>query len=223
MNTRAAAKSPRSRTGNTVNTVERTKERVLNAAIEEFGGHGLAGARVEKIAKRAKVNKQALYYHYGDKDSLFQAALLFGYASSFRLADIDWRNDKRTPTELMSIIVGDFFDLVANNKKHISLIADENRSKGRHLTKKALEQIRHSTQNTITAIESVLRRGQEAGEFSKDIDPIELYLFIVGQPIFYFNHRYTLSGILGRKTDAEEWAARHRASFSAFVLAGLRG
>ena len=60
---------------------QRTKAMVLKAAIDEFAQHGLAGGRVDRIAKRAGVNKQALYYHFGDKEKLFEAALVFGYTN----------------------------------------------------------------------------------------------------------------------------------------------
>jgi AcrR family transcriptional regulator len=51
-----------------------TRRRLLDAAIEEFSRHGLAGARVEAIAGNAKANKRAIYEYYGSKDALFVAA-----------------------------------------------------------------------------------------------------------------------------------------------------
>jgi hypothetical protein len=37
--------------------------RILEAAKQEFAGHGLAGARVDRIAAKAGANKRMLYYH----------------------------------------------------------------------------------------------------------------------------------------------------------------
>jgi AcrR family transcriptional regulator len=51
-----------------------TRRRLLNAAIEEFSVHGLAGGRVQVIADNAKANKQAIYAYYGSKEGLFLAA-----------------------------------------------------------------------------------------------------------------------------------------------------
>src|SRR6266851_4836508 len=53
----------------------RTKERLVQAAIKEFAEHGLSGARVERIAERAEINKQAIYYYFKDKDDLYSFAL----------------------------------------------------------------------------------------------------------------------------------------------------
>ena len=52
-----------------------TPDRILDAAIDEFVDHGLAGARVDRIAERAGANKQLLYRHFGSKEGLFDAAM----------------------------------------------------------------------------------------------------------------------------------------------------
>ncbi len=52
-----------------------TPDRILEAAIDEFVDHGLAGARVDRIAERAGANKQLLYRHFGSKEGLFDAAM----------------------------------------------------------------------------------------------------------------------------------------------------
>ncbi|MFF7656380.1 TetR family transcriptional regulator [Streptomyces sp. NPDC007983] len=52
-----------------------TKERILAAAASEFAAHGVAGARVDRIAAQAKANKRAIYDYFGDKNKLFAAVL----------------------------------------------------------------------------------------------------------------------------------------------------
>ena len=51
------------------------RERILSAAATEFAGHGFAGARVDRIAAAAGVNKQLLFHYFGSKGGLHQAAL----------------------------------------------------------------------------------------------------------------------------------------------------
>ncbi|MFL1431944.1 MULTISPECIES: TetR/AcrR family transcriptional regulator [unclassified Nocardiopsis] len=51
---------------------ETTRELLLRAARREFADHGIAGARVDRIAARAGVNKQRIYAYFGDKERLFQ-------------------------------------------------------------------------------------------------------------------------------------------------------
>lgn len=50
-------------------------ERILAAARDEFTAHGLAGARVERIAAAAGQNKQLIYYYFGSKRGLFDAVI----------------------------------------------------------------------------------------------------------------------------------------------------
>src|SRR5688572_6751110 len=50
-------------------------DRILAAAAVEFATRGYAGARVDRIARRARVNKAMLYYHFGSKQALYRALL----------------------------------------------------------------------------------------------------------------------------------------------------
>jgi AcrR family transcriptional regulator len=52
-----------------------TQKRLLEAAFEEFQLHGLAGARVDRIAERAKSNKRLIYIYFGNKEQLFDAVV----------------------------------------------------------------------------------------------------------------------------------------------------
>ncbi len=54
---------------------EQTRQRIVAAATTEFAAHGLAGARVDRIAATARSNKAQLYHHVGNKDALFDAAV----------------------------------------------------------------------------------------------------------------------------------------------------
>ena len=52
----------------------RTKQRLLDAAREEFAEYGIAGARVERIAAAARCNRALIYLYFDSKDGLFDAA-----------------------------------------------------------------------------------------------------------------------------------------------------
>lgn len=51
-------------------TSARTREKILDAAVAEFGAKGFAGARTAEIAARAGVNQQLIAYHFGGKQGL---------------------------------------------------------------------------------------------------------------------------------------------------------
>jgi TetR/AcrR family transcriptional regulator len=54
---------------------DQTRARILDAATSEFSANGLAGARTERIAETAGVNKALLYYYFRNKEALYSATL----------------------------------------------------------------------------------------------------------------------------------------------------
>ena len=54
---------------------DQTQKRILRAAVQEFSTHGLSGARTDRIAESAKVNKALLYYYFKSKQGLYAAAI----------------------------------------------------------------------------------------------------------------------------------------------------
>ena len=54
---------------------DRTRERILAAAVSEFSANGYAGARIDRIASHAGANKRMIYHHFGGKQAVFEAVL----------------------------------------------------------------------------------------------------------------------------------------------------
>lgn len=52
-----------------------TKAAIVAAALEEFAGLGLAGARIDEIARAARVNKALLYYYFESKEHLYEGVV----------------------------------------------------------------------------------------------------------------------------------------------------
>jgi len=56
-------------------SAEQSKSRILEAAFREFAEYGVAGARVDRIAKSAACNKNLIYVYFGSKEALFASVL----------------------------------------------------------------------------------------------------------------------------------------------------
>jgi len=54
---------------------EETKRRLFQAATDEFTTHGIAGARIDRIAEAAGANKQLIYAYFGNKRELYEAVV----------------------------------------------------------------------------------------------------------------------------------------------------
>src|SRR5262249_52582183 len=66
---------------------ERTRERIVSAALAEFSARGFSGARVDAIARRARINKRMLYHYFGNKEQLYREVVGRKLAEKARLRD----------------------------------------------------------------------------------------------------------------------------------------
>jgi AcrR family transcriptional regulator len=72
-----------------VRDAEATRQRLLDAAAEEFAGCGIAGARVDRIARAAGSNKAQIYHYFGSKEGLFEAVFDRVVEATLRETPID--------------------------------------------------------------------------------------------------------------------------------------
>jgi AcrR family transcriptional regulator len=49
-----------------------SKQKILSVALKEFAAYGLGGARVERIARQAGINKAMIFYYYSSKQNLYR-------------------------------------------------------------------------------------------------------------------------------------------------------
>jgi len=148
---------------------EERPTQILDAAFHEFGERGLAGARLDDIAKRAQVSKGTIYLYFPNKEALFREmvhgtivsalveaeASLAGLASETAEAQLrrlgqGWWTFLRTERvqvlqRLVSLELGQFPDLM-------QFYADEVIARGRRL------------------VSGIIARGVERGAF-RDVDP----------------------------------------------------
>jgi AcrR family transcriptional regulator len=187
---------------------ERTRASILAAATDEFARHGLGGARVDRIAERAKVNKRMLYYYFGDKDELFLAVLEATYAS-IRAAEAELRLLDLAPEAGVRRLVSFTWSYYLAHPEFLTLLNSENLHRGRHL--KRSRSIRLMNTPIIAILGELLRRGEAAGRFRPGVDPLELYISIAGICAFYLSNNYTLAAVFDRRVaDPANHAARLR-------------
>ena len=106
--------------------------RILEAAKEEFSTHGLAGARVDRIAKKAGANKRMLYYHVGNKDDLYLAVLEGAY-DKIRSEERELDLEHLEPPEAIERLIEFTWNYFLRNPEFLSLLQTENLARARHL------------------------------------------------------------------------------------------
>jgi AcrR family transcriptional regulator len=65
---------------------EAKRQQLLDAGLAEFAAYGIAGARIDRIAKLARCSAGLVYTYFGSKDELFDA--VFAAIIQRTLADI---------------------------------------------------------------------------------------------------------------------------------------
>jgi AcrR family transcriptional regulator len=66
-----------------------TKQRIMDAATDEFARYGIAGARVERVVEAARTNRAQLYAYFGSKEGLFDAVFVASLERIVNVVPID--------------------------------------------------------------------------------------------------------------------------------------
>ena len=195
---------------------DRSQLAILLAARDEFAQYGLGGARVDRIAQRADVNKRLIYYYFKSKDELFLAVLENAYAD-IRDAETELHLRDMDPAQALRRLTEFTWEYYIAHPEFLTLLNSENLHQGRHLAMSGRVQEMNSP--LIQTLAEILDRGRADGLFRGGIDPVQLYVSIAGMSYFYLSNNHTLSAIFGR--DLMTPKARHeRLSHMCEVILG---
>ena len=199
----------------------RTKAAIVAAAMHEFAAHGIAGARVDRIARAAGVNNHALYYHFGSKDGLFRTVFEAGY-DSYRASRQPLERKDLDPRRAIVKIVSDVFDFVQRSPEHMAIAMEVNRGHGDNLDGEGRSRVRLAARPLLADIEHVVRAGKACGQFSAETSAEQLYLSIFALCSFYFSNAYTVSAVVGHDLLDARAVKQRKQEICRFVLAALR-
>jgi AcrR family transcriptional regulator len=154
-----------------IRDAEATRERLLAAAANEFAGHGLAGARVDRIATGAGANKQLIYAYFGSKEGLFDAVLEKHCGALAEQVPFD--------AEDMPGYVGRLFDYALEHPEVYRLVSWA--ALERPTTVAAFE--RDSYEAKLSAISSA----QQAGQVDASFAPADLLALLMAVAAAWFS------------------------------------
>lgn len=174
---------------------DRSQASILNAARDEFAEHGLGGARVDRIAERAGLNKRLIYYYFDDKEKLFQAVLEQAYLQ-IREAERELNLLAQKPADAIRSLVEFTWNYYLAHPEFLTLLNSANLHRARHL--QTSQSVREMNSPLIATLGEILERGRKDGSFRGGIDPLQLYVSIAGLSYFYLSNNHTLSAIFGR-------------------------
>jgi len=172
-----------------------TKERILLAAIREFSARGFAGARVESIARRARVNKRMLYHYFGNKEGLFRAILRRKIAQKAAFQQAAPAN----PSDHLPF----WFQMARQDVEWVRLLQWEALDFGEKQVIGELER-RRSLADRVAE----LRERQKKGRLPADLDPACLFLALAALTTFPVAFPQLSRLITGRSSASPEFEKR---------------
>jgi len=197
---------------------QRTQQAILDAATAEFSEHGVGGARIERVAERAGLNKRLLYYYFGNKEDLYLAVLERTYAD-IRAAERALHLDELDPIEAIRQLMSFTWHYYLSHPEFISLLNTENLHEASHLKRSTLVKAVNSP--LVEMIDEVLQRGQRTGMFRSAVDPVQLYISIASLTYFYISNAHTLSQMFDRDLRTPKALTARLSHVTEFVLGYL--
>lgn len=151
---------------------EATKAKLLEAALTEFATHGIAGARVDRIAVKAGCNKAMIYAYFGSKEDLFEEVLKIQIARVIESVPI-------TPDDLPGY-AGRLFDTYERQPELLRLA-------GYHRLENGFEAVSKAEGDAHVEKVAAIAEVQRAGVLPKDFTPEELLDVVVHMSILSFS------------------------------------
>jgi TetR/AcrR family transcriptional regulator len=145
----------------------RRREAIISAARAEFARYGFAGARIERIAESAGVNKQLLFHYFCSKGGLYSAAIASLFSS--------WQpvpEGEASPSDRLRQLTAHLLQWLSDNPGAARAIAEsggalEQAAEGAVPTADATRWLVDASR----ALRSAVEGGQRQGYFRDDVDP----------------------------------------------------
>jgi TetR/AcrR family transcriptional regulator len=192
-----------------------TAQRIVGAAASMFAEQGLAGARMDEIARAAKVNKALLYYYFRSKEELHRF-VLETLLSQLRSRVWGESNAPLTARKRLAAVIDNFFEFIRCHPNYPRLIQREMMSNGPNVEWIVSEYYKPLHARLVALIEE----GITSGEFRR-VDARNTALTVVSSMVFYFAAAPVLKRILGHDPLRPREVARRRQAIQDLLENGL--
>jgi TetR/AcrR family transcriptional regulator len=198
---------------------EASRAAILEAAVREFSREGVAGARTDAIAARARVNKALLYYYFKDKEALYSAVLDQAFSGLITTVIRSLESDL-PPREKVMAYVGAHFDYIASHQRYPRIVQGEIMRAGRDGSGQLARIVKEYFHPLATRLAQVIREGQASGDFRPG-NPQQHLLSIIAVIVFYFINAPVMQMVSGADPMSQERITERRAAVLDFISAAL--
>ena len=113
---------------------EKSRQKILQAALEIFAQHGYASSSVDQIARKSDMAKGSVYHYFGSKEAIFEAVVKEGLAEFEQIFEA--LNHQDTPQDRLATLIEVSFASIVDKKEfwrlYFSLLTQLNLPKSLH-------------------------------------------------------------------------------------------
>ena len=156
-----------------------SRQRLLDAAAHEFAARGFDGAKVDRIAARARINKAMVYYHFRSKADLYRA-ILTELFRSMTAAVSGSRDAAASPEDQVRVYIRTIAARMAARPHYPAIWLREMAEGGRHVDASIVTELGQ----VLGVLDGILKAGRHQRVF-RDANALVTQMGIVG-PLLLF-------------------------------------
>lgn len=184
-------------------TADSTHARIVAAARDEFARYGIAGARVDRIAKAARTSKERIYAYFRSKEKLYEHVAAAELAAAADAVHLD-------PADLPDY-AGQLFDYFTAHPDRYRFIAwGRLELAPASASASASAPVDSPYRDAILGKIATIRRAQEAGDLDSSWDPVDV-MAVVSQLAHTWLDQATLAAVADQAAADPALAARRAA------------
>jgi AcrR family transcriptional regulator len=195
-------------------TGDRTRERIVSAALETFAEHGFAGCSMRDVARKARIRVSSLYHYFPSKEELFQD-ILDNWSEEMRALVLSAMGKGLELPDLAREATGKIFDFFVANPAYVRLGLHNRANGGVPFDRRVIDR-------WLGMMDGVMKPAEMRGAI-KAVDPLCLIVTVEGLVHWHLANDGFYRAILGRGLDDPEVLRRTREHVVQVVLrtAGL--
>jgi TetR/AcrR family fatty acid metabolism transcriptional regulator len=189
---------------------EEKRRQIMEAAVRAFARKGYHACRVGEIAEEAGVAYGLVYHYFGSKEEVLQT--IFRDTWTLMLARIREMEEAGEPaSEQVRKVTALLLRTWKRDPDLVRVLVREVTRSPEQLQQQ-IEEIGHAYE----ALERIIRRGQESGEFRSELDPQ------LAATVFYGALEEVLTGwVMGQLPDGEDAVAKAEHAVVGLLCDGL--
>ncbi|MBD3373995.1 TetR family transcriptional regulator [candidate division KSB1 bacterium] len=196
-----------------------SRQKIIEQATREFSEYGYNGARMQRIADKASVNKAMIYYYFSSKDQLFETIIRETFSQIFATLGKILVPGQLDLEDMIRQMIYAHIDFLAANRDFPKILLREIHGKNPIPLKVVRELVNEFGRDNIMYFFRQVEQAKNE-EKIRNVDAMQTLWSIIALNIFYFVTEPILS-IFWQSSDAADVLENRKQAIIDLVLYGL--